>query len=394
MTLANAHALFCGLKAEPSYLANLTISDKERSALLDARNLVRQTLRMATKALVQRDDVWRDAMARINFRDHTALTIKFMTQGSFAYGTLNAPAQVPKQEIDLDDGMYVPVQFLANGEPALTAKGLFKFVDEVLDELCRSQGWALDDSKDNCARVKLWPGAHIDLPIYSIPQDRFEALVEKAERSFAACESMAMDSATPQFKLPSDKIMLARRDGTWIQSDPKLMHDWVDERAERYGPVYRRLCRFFKGWRDYIWEKPLLSSICLMAAVDTGLNSLPALPSESRDDQLIMEIAKQLPEILRGRVGNPVIRDLCLNEWSDDDRRRIIDEAEKLRDEMVAALTRTGDADRVVTALQKRFGTRIPYRPDAVKMASQIAAIQSATPVKNPAPRVYSSTSG
>lgn len=52
MTLANAHALFCGLKSMPSYLANLTIDDAERKGLVDARNEIRKTLKAAANGLV------------------------------------------------------------------------------------------------------------------------------------------------------------------------------------------------------------------------------------------------------------------------------------------------------------------------------------------------------
>lgn len=390
MTLANAHSLFCGLKAEPSFLANLTISDGDRAKLIKARTLIRAAIRNATKSLALRNDAWRDTQARQAFRMNATTIIKFMTQGSFAYQTLNAPAQVPKQEIDLDDGMYVPVRFLENGEPALAAKGLFAFVDSVLAPLCRQHQWTLDDQRDNCVRVELWPGAHIDMPIYSIPQDRFEALVEKA-----ATETFhARDSVPQMLRLPSDKVMLARRDGTWLQSDPQQMQDWVNGRVERYGAAYRRICRFLKGWRDYVWEKPRLASICLMAAIDVALNKLPGLPGDSRDDELILQVAKLLPEILNGHVANPVIEGLCLNEWSATERSEIVREAERLKAGMISALDRTGDAEQVVRKLRGQFGQRLPYRPDAVTIAPQIGAIQSAKPARNPTPAVIPSTSG
>src|SRR3546814_3218878 len=73
---------------------------------------------------------------------------------------------------------------------------------------------------------------------------------ESATASFASAFDRAMlrDSS---YRLPSDKIMLAREDGSWIQSDPQRLQDWVDGRVDQYGPVFRRLCRFFKGWRDF-----------------------------------------------------------------------------------------------------------------------------------------------
>lgn len=394
MTLANAHALFCGLKSEPSYLANLTIPDDERQALMAARNLIRSTLKQAASSIPVKDEYWRDSYTPwVPARLRPAIQIKFMTQGSFAYGTLNAPAQVPAQEIDLDDGMYVPVHFLQDDQPALSAKGLFAFTEAVLLPLCNRNSWTLDSSKENCVRIKLWRGAHIDIPIYSIPQDRFEILVEAMEK-FDSGVLMARDAMPQTWRLPSDKVMLAQRDGTWIQSDPQQLHDWVKDRSKRYGAVYRRICRFFKGWRDYSWEKSPLSSLCIMCAVDEALRRMNGYPGDSRDDELVMEVAKLLPTIFADKVANPVLRHLCLNEWSDTQRKEIIQEAEALRDEMVAALERTGHADVVVNRLRNQFGTRIPYRPDAVTINSAIEAIRHAPAAKVAAPTVISSTSG
>jgi hypothetical protein len=399
MTLANAHALFSGLKSEPSYLAHLTIDEQERKGLMDARRQIRAALKDAAKALTFSDDYWQDPHTRqVMARNSAMIAIKFMTQGSFAYKTINAPAQKPKQEIDLDDGMYVPVHFLSNGEPALAAKGLFRFVEQTLLALCRENGWALDTSKDNCVRVKLWLGAHVDIPIYSVPEDQFEKIIESIaleKLAFAdGLQAMARDAKPRLKRLPTDKIMLAQRDGTWIHSDPKQLHDWVMGRVERYGAVYVRLCRFFKGWRDFQWVKPALSSICIMCAVDEALRRLNGYPTDLRDDELIMNVAKLLPDILGGSVPNPVIKTSCLNTWDDDVKADILARVNVLRDEMVTALEHTGDARIVVETLRRKFGERIPYRPDAVKINSKIDAIRRAPAATVAAPVIIPSTSG
>jgi hypothetical protein len=394
MTLANAHALFCGLKSEPSYLANLTVNDAERQKLMAARIAVRSAIKAAARQIPTRDEYYEESYSRqVSSRRRGAVEVKFMTQGSFAYGTLNLPAKVPTQEIDLDDGMYVPVHFLENGRPALAAKGLFAFVEAALQPLCTANGWRLDTSKVCCVRVKLWPGAHIDLPIYSIPVERYEQIRETLAKSYAA-DSMTHAYADSVAKLPPDKIMLAQRDGTWVQSDPQQLHDWVEGRGERYGAVYKRLCRFFKGWRDYSWDKSALSSLALMCAVDLALREMDGFPTENRDDELIMEVSKRLPDIFRGEIYNPVLGHLLLNTWSSADRQKFVDAASKLRDEMVSALERTGVANLVVQRLQSQFGQRIPNRPDSIKIASSITAIQRAPAATVAAPRVIQSTSG
>jgi len=214
----------------------------------------------------------------------------------------------------------------------------------------------------------------------------------KADIAFA--DAFTNRATAALTRLPSDKIMLAQRDGSWVRSDPQELHDWVQAQRDRFGPVYIRLSRFFKGWRDYTWKKSPLSSLCTMRAVAMALNNFGGFPTEQRDDELVMEVAKQLPDLFNAKIPNPVLPEFSLNEWADEDRKEIIAQATALREEMISALQRTGDAEQVVKKLQNRFGGRIPYRPDAVKIGSKIAAIQLAQPAVVAAPRVTASTSG
>jgi len=392
MTVANAHALFNGLKADPSYLANLTIDPGEKQTLLKAQADIRACLKAAVARLKTDDEFWQsDYIKSRPAYNRPELTIRFMTQGSFAYGTLNAPAKIG-QEIDLDDGMYIPVDFLSGTSPALSAKGAFKFVEEALAPLCTQRNWALDKSKDTCVRVKLWAGAHIDIPIYSIPRDQFVQIVEAANDSAGlSLRKSIMDS----YQLPTDKVMLALRDGTWQQSDPKKLHDWVKGRKDRYGAIYIRLCRFFKGWRDHFWPKSKLSSICIMRAIDLALAKLPGFPVDNRDDEMALEVAKHLPEVFAANIDNPVLKSSCLNEWADEDRNVIIQGSRAIKAHLESALELSENAANVVIQLQNGFGTRVPNRPDAVKLSpTRIETIRSVPPEVKSAPRVISSTSG
>ena len=394
-TLANAHSLFTGLKLDPSYLRQLDIGDIARRELMEARKLCRAALRQAAQGIAARDALWQDEWRSAAKRPlRGPVVVKFMTQGSFAYETINDPPR-DTQEIDLDDGMYVPVEFLSNGEPALAARALFDFVVETLTPLAENEGWLEVAPKTNCVRVRLWKGAHLDIPIYSVPRERFVMLSDSLAKSHHAVltRSMMHDS----YRLPSDKIMLARQDGTWIPSDPQKLQDWVDGRVEQYGPVFRRVARFFKGWRDYEWQSSDLSSLCLMCAVDEGLrrysNDAGGLPSEERDDVLVLEVARRLPDILDDKVCNPVL-DSCLNEWDAPAKAEILNKASSLKTRMSSAIESTGDAYEVVRKLRLIFGERIPNRPDAVKIASEIAAVVYAEPRSNPAPNIIPSTSG
>src|SRR3546814_17898604 len=105
--------------------------------------------------------------------------VKFMTQGSFAYKTINDPPP-SRQEIDLDDGMYVPVEFLNSGDPALVAKLLFDFVVETLNPLGLPEGWTGVARKPCCLQVKFWPGAHHEFTTHSGPRERFYPIKQAA----------------------------------------------------------------------------------------------------------------------------------------------------------------------------------------------------------------------
>ena len=214
MTLANAHALFCGRSNTPSFLSSLNISDIDRAKLLAARNKIRGILKASADTLLKDDTFWQESSKFRTYRHSrpTSVTLKFMTQGSFSYGTLNIPAQSPKQEIDLDDGMYVPVDFLENGEPALAAKGLFSFVINSLSDVCSQNGWTVKE-KRSCVRVQLWQGAHIDIPIYSIPTERFAALRAAMDSANFADANISRAHLSSDMRIPSDKIMLAQSDG-------------------------------------------------------------------------------------------------------------------------------------------------------------------------------------
>ena len=392
MTLANAHALFVGLQKNPSYLASLEIEDSERQRLLNARHTIRTALRDAAYRLESDKRFWRrDYLIETANRIQDDVKIKFMTQGSFAYKTLNAPAQPALQEIDLDDGMYVPVRFLSDNHPALAADALFAFVEEVLHQVCKTNGWSLDSSKGTCVRVMLWRGAHIDIPIYSVPEERFRVMKAAIEEAFFSARKLTLDSVPA---IPSDQVMLAQRSGNWIQSDPKQLHDWIEGRVERHGPSFRRMSRFFKGWRDHVWANSPLSSICLMCAIDAALLELGQC-ADNRDDETILEVARLLPPIFSGEIKNPVVKVSCLNSWTEQDREAVLTETRALATTMEAALERTGDADRIIEHLRQVFGRRIPYRPDVIKIEGGTAAAVRAAPAATVAtPHITSSDSG
>ncbi|MGH6712982.1 MAG: CBASS cGAMP synthase [Bradyrhizobium sp.] len=394
--LASAHALFVGSRDPKSFHEALQISPQRKAKLLEARKAIRQSIRDSANRIRKEDNFWdQTSPAHRSHRVRPDVLPKFSTQGSVAYDLLVDPVHKPPQQLDLDDGMYVGVDYLENGQPDLVAKALFQLVEEAVAPLCNARGWTLDKTKETCVRIVLDKESHVDIPIYSAPRDRLTAM--DAAEALARADSVVKKAGHRLERLPRDKIMLALRNGTWDQSDPLALSDWVDGCAERYGTAFRRSCRYVKGWRDLKWPKGGLTSITIMAAIAEALEDMDGTHRNLDDDQLVYELVRRLPKIFEEDIYNPGFPNQfkILNEWSAAERREIVRAAQVLAEDMHAALKGTGVAELVVDALQQAFGTRIPYRPDLVKMATTIAekvAAEAAATV--PLPRITSSTSG
>jgi hypothetical protein len=396
--LAKASALFVGLRVTASYHEALKVAPTKEANLKAARRDVRNAIRASASRIKLEDRFWQGNFVAQSYRNRPDIMPRFLTQGSVAYDLLVDPCQKPPQQLDLDDGMYVRVDYLDNGQPALVARALFAIVEEALRPLCLQRGWTLDSSKETCVRVQISSDSHIDIPIYSAPRH----LAELAETASFAADALrtgqvAKRAGRNYVKLPSDQIMLAHRDGTWQQSDPLKLQEWVEDCVTRYGEDFRRACRYLKGWRDFRWGNCCLSSITVMAAVAEALKQLAGAHRSLDDDRLVYEIAQRLPGIFRGDLLNPAFPNqrIVLNDWNDDERRNVVSAAEDLAFEMHSALKGTANADLVVDALRRAFGERIPYRPDMVEIVPVVAATVAAEkPATVPAPRVTKSTSG
>lgn len=393
--LANASALFVGLRVSASYHQALQISHDARAQLIAARHDIRSALRAAATRIQFDDSYWEPSFALMSANARPVVAPKFFTQGSFAYDLLVDPCHKPPQQIDLDDGMYVNVDYLANGRPSLVAKALFKFVEEALRPICLKRGWTLVTDKQTCVRVQLSATSHVDIPIYSAPR----ALAESPSfgDSQIRAGQMTKSAGRTYAVLPADQIMLAHRDGTWQQSDPLQLQQWVEGCVTRYGEHFRRACRYFKGWRDHRWENGALSSITIMAAIAAAFEKMQGAHRSYDDDRLVYEIAQQLPDILSGELLNPAFpnKRIVLNDWSTQDRDTILTASRDLAGDMHSALKGTAVADLVVSALRRAFGGRIPLRPDMVVILPPVThAIMSEAPARVAAPKVNNSTSG
>ena len=91
--MLNLSALFyTEVDSEPCLFGNLELLDEDREIIAEAKNTVRMALR--------------DGIPRVYREEGHPGEVpqpRFFTQGSWAYKTLNAPAQAP-QQADVDDG--------------------------------------------------------------------------------------------------------------------------------------------------------------------------------------------------------------------------------------------------------------------------------------------------
>jgi hypothetical protein len=358
----NAHRVFSG-STDKNYLRALEVEQDKQDDLRAVRDLVRERLRNAFKE-------WdKYASAEILFEtasvSNGSLQPKFRMQGSFAYRTLNEPAQKP-QEIDLDDGMFLPVSYLAGQQgshPGLVHTGYFTVVERALAPLCADNDWKLETDLPSCVRIRLDDGAHMDVALYAIPDHEFDVLIEKAafnaQDQIAVMESVDFGDVLYR-QLDANQIMLAHRDEGWKPSDPRKLDDWVQEGVKTHGAQFRRVCRYLKGWRDYQWASCRLASIALMSCVREAFDKGPAI-ADNRDDLRIKDVAQRLPDLLRKQIDNPVVDGQRLDEkWSSEQRADYVAKAEVLAARVEQALLGTDVKQTALNELIASFGTRIP----------------------------------
>lgn len=218
---------------------------------------------------------------------------RFRTQGSWAYNTCIQPAHSFDQEMDLDYGVYLPVDvWQESGPPAKMAKAYFDLVESLLQILCAQEGWTLvtgKAAKDTCIRIDVASWAHIDVPLYAAPAEDFEKVVErttllKAEaRAINAMDScLGLESAQVLYTNAQtwddlDQIMMASRTGKWMASDPETVAKWFRDQIIRFGALgeqFLRVCRYVKAWRDFNWKTGGPTSVSLMIAIAQGFEVL------------------------------------------------------------------------------------------------------------------------
>lgn len=269
-----------------TFIKNITPNNSKKETISSAVRLIKRTLSEELNKLHSRKP-------------------RFMTQGSAGYKTQNAPCH-PEQQIDYDIGCYFPFSEWEYEKPKTAAKEFFGEVDGILEKLSQSNNWTLDKSKNTCCRVIIENDIHIDIPLYSIPDDEFKTIAESIEsrKSFSVMDSIEpQEDSWDDFNF--DKVLLAQREGDWIESDPRKVNLYFKNAFDIKGEQFRRICRYLKAWRDFKWKEGGPSSIFLMFLAD----ELYEKNNEKGDDFALYLLLTQIPNRLYTPVLNKAVND-------------------------------------------------------------------------------------
>jgi hypothetical protein len=381
--MANVAKLLHSYGDAPSFLKNLQLTDDDHSELKAARAKIRRCLK---------SEFAKTSKAELN----VVVQPRFFTQGSYAYKTINEPAWTPPQQMDLDDGAYLPMTFVQGDRPTVAAGAFFTVVDRALQELAKAEGWKFD-KKPTCARLIISKDAHVDVPLYAIPDKEFLLLEKAAQaRTLDGAFDARADAIDRWDALPSDCVLLAHREEGWKASDPRKIHDWFIGAVELYGERLRRVCRYLKAWRDH--NSPDLdgvSSILLMVCAWEAFEDLGRPNVPDRDDLALLRVAERLPRLLAGPVYNPTDANEEIDaRLGDGDRRVAIARAGELDVALTEIIDKCFDPKEAVRQLSGLFGDRIPDRSDFVDVTKAAYAEVRSHPARiAAAPAVGKSTS-
>lgn len=317
---------------------------------------------------------------------------RFFTQGSWAYKTLNAPAQAP-QQADLDDGCYLPLSFVAQStRPSVAATVFFAAAEEALTPLVKARRWKLVTDKPTCIRVEISAYAHIDVPLYAIPDHEFATLVKAAaqDHGFISMQEAVRKAERDVWTaLPRNCVLLAHRECNWMESDPRPVKEWFLAEVDAKGEQLRRVVRYLKAFRDWQWAAGGPSSILLMAAAAPLFEK-----RERRDDLALLDVVTALPARLRGGVNNPIDDKESLTKRLGEE---LVEEAARKFEAFEKALRGSISASSEAQACSwmiKEFGSRFPDRPDRIKVVSVAATIASAPAMAGPSELVGRTKAG
>jgi len=373
MNTLNLHGLLYA-SAHESYEDNISLSESDRTSLLEARAAIRAHIRLQLGNRLKTAQV----------ENASKIAPKFITQGSFAYKTINAPDRPPEQQADLDDGVYVPLSFCENtGAPKAASKALIGAIEVTLQDLSVRRRWTVDTGNPNCTRVLIAGDKHVDVPIYSMPDEEYRVLAKsthelaKSAGSFADFyDSSALDD---NWDVMPRRVRLAHKTLGWIDSDPRPIKEWVELQVSLKSEQLRRLMRYLKGWRDHQrWPFGEPKSLLLMALANATLER----KIDGRDDLALVQVCSGIPDALRGKVEIPAAPGEDLAERLDADglRDELIRRIRDLHRALVTCVQGRCTPEEACRLMREHFGRRFPNRPDRIRIESPEQTVRAVAP--------------
>ncbi|WP_139699418.1 CBASS cGAMP synthase [bacterium endosymbiont of Bathymodiolus sp. 5 South] len=345
----------------------ISLSDEDKKNFLESRELIRKTIRKTfnekTENYFSLDDL--KILTHVFFEfERSDIKPKFMTQGSFAYNTINTPENPPVQQMDLDDGIYFPLKYIekaSNGNFSQAAQTIRNIVYRCVNDLCRDMNWNLE-KKSKCLRVTLDTSSHIDLPIYSAPEKEMKKITKTSLNSIMSTGSI--DKFFAYEKL--DDILLATDDG-WLKSDPRVIQQWVEDNKQKRGRNFIHYSKYIKNWRDCQWKKDSgFSSIMVMAGISQAMSEY----SYSENDNTALDLSsivcmiKMYLDVNGDGILSPDNQERMDSELSN--RNEIIKQLNKLSINLNESVS-AGSSD----FLTESFGSRFPS--ESVKPSKEAA---------------------
>ena len=370
---------------------NISITNDEVKFLAYCREKVRNKIRSAF-AEIRSDEDYSRANLFLEQLDSSERSIlknvvpKFRPQGSSVYKTLNDPPFSPPQQIDVDDGVYLPMRVI-EGNPALGKRIFFDIVDEALRDLVKEEGWKEFVPKNTCARVIVNKKIHVDVPLYAVPNEAFSALSKNRGNESSETKDVLL-AFSEEVELDTNEIYLAVRDRDhWKKSDPGKIEMWFVNQVGHHGERYRRVCRYVKAWRDFAWPKgdgP--SSIALMICV---WKSFAKNRKFNYDCEALLRVAEDLPSYLADKIYNPADEssdpeEMYPRDIDRDKQQQYQEYAQHFANALRDSLCNSRNADDVIRHLITALGDRIPKSPALISLADVAKQLSQQQKKKQP----------
>lgn len=377
----NLHRVF--VDREIGFKKQITPTEQDLNFFNEVKKVVKSHLKTQIKEFLEQQGI-------------SGIAPKFRIQGSWAYGTCNLPAK-QGQEMDFDYGVYLPVRAFAGFNPEAgaseQAKNYFEQVELMMEELChQNDEWELDTpAPASCIRIKIKNNAHMDIPLYAVPDDMFDALEERNDLQLSldsattpiqeslnyfewALEDYGIRSFAEESLMDKNiqMIHMAKRDGEWKESDCELIRKWFAAKLSSLpnkGQQLRAICRYLKAWRDWQFADKSFqpSSILLMIIACKHYQY-----HQSRDDLALLSVLEKLSNDVRNKVSENIEghKREDFNRMEEHERAQASQYADKLYQSFMASLNNS-DTTKVLNFITNEWGDRIPQDESLIETSRQ-----------------------